>query len=394
MQTVIHLLYDFQSALRKPTAMNVSVVFDRRKKGKNGSFELYIYVSRYDFAYLATKITIPRNFYDAKLNRVSYRHQQAGTFNRTIDNMVRAITDAWHNMTLSGKEVTCKALIEAAVKPQKITLNSYMKEQFELDKPLLSPGRIKHVKAVLNDFDAFGSFTLDEFTGDVLRRFHNHLLTKKQSWSTGTNHGVLKKYITRAHQEGLVARNVYQNYKIPPSREKRIFLNSDELDLLRAYKGHPRLERVRDVFLFMCLTGLAYSDMDQLSWSNVVSHEGRNFIIKNRQKTNITQTVPLFDEALKLMQLNTDGRRIFSSISGQKINQYLKELAAICNIRKEITSHSARHTFATILLTRGVPLESVSTMLGHKNLKTTMIYGQIVAQKLTNDMERLGITGI
>ena len=374
--------------------MTIQVIFDRRKQGKNGAFELYIYVSSRDFVYLSTKVRIGRSYYDKKTNRVSYKHPTANALNYQINQLVRSIEDAHLTMLRNNKTVTVAALLEAVTNPHTLTLNDYMKQQIEIDIPLLSHGRIKHVRSAIKDFDQFGTYALDDFTADVLRKYHNHLITHMQITSTSKNHGVIKKYVSRAHADGLMKKNPYAAFKIPAANIKRIYLEEDELNRLRAYAGHPRLEKVRDIFLFMINTGMGYSDMASLTPDHIVEANKTMYLIKKRQKTDVTQTVPLFDEALQLIAKHSDGKKLFPSISGQKLNQYLKELATLCQITKEITSHTARHTFATLLITRGVPMESVSVMLGHSNLKTTAIYGQIISRKLSKDLERLDIKGL
>jgi len=374
--------------------MNITVVFDRRKTGKKGSFELFIYVSKQDHMYRATKVSIDRQFYDPKTNRVSFKHPKAAALNIEINTQIRKIEDYELYCLRMQLPLSCQAITQQLLKPKSYSLNLYMREQLELDKPSLAPSRYKQVRSMLNNFDKFGNHTFLSFDADMLRKFHNHLLLTMQETTTNKNHKVIKKYISRAHGDGLIQRNVYTNFKITPANVKRIYLTSDELKLLREYKGHQRIERVRDLFLFMCLSGIAFSDMTQLTPANMIKLDDRFFIVKKRQKTNVEQMVPLFDEAKALIDKYRTNERLFPAISNQKMNVYLKELADVCGIVKEITSHTSRHTFATLLLTAGMPLESVSRMLGHSALKTTQLYAELLSRKLANDFDRLKIEGI
>jgi site-specific recombinase XerD len=291
-------------------------------------------------------------------------------------------------------EVTCEGIRKNLLKPLSKSMNIYMNEQFELDKPTLSEGRIRQVQSILNNFDAYGSFTFISFDDDALRGYHNHLLKTMQDTTTKKNHNVIKKYLSRAFRSGLVQRNIYDNFKIPKEAEKRVFLTSDELERLRQYKGVERIEKVRDRFLFMCLTGFAFTDLNQLTPLHIFEESGKKYIIKERQKTDIVQVVPLLPEALALIEIYSNDEFLFPDMSNQRMNAYLKELGDICQVKKEITSHVARHTFATILLTNGMPLESISKMMGHATTKMTGRYAQMLTQKLSNDFERLKIKGL
>lgn len=155
-----------------------------------------------------------------------------------------------------------------------------------------------------------------------------------------------------------------------------------------------RLCQVRDIFLFSCYTGLAYVDVRQLTSANIViGMDGEKWIFTHRQKTDVPSKIPLLPQALAIVEkysnhpycINT--KKLLPVLSNQKTNEYIKELAAICGINKEFTFHTARHTFATtVTLTNGVPIESVSKMLGHKNLRTTQHYAKILDKKVSQDM--------
>ncbi len=155
-----------------------------------------------------------------------------------------------------------------------------------------------------------------------------------------------------------------------------------------------RLELVRDIFIFCCFTGLAYVDVKGLKQDHIgIGIDGQKWIFKNRQKTDTKSKIPLLPRAEEILNkyqnnpkcLNED--RVLPVLSNQKMNGYLKEIADLCQIPKEITFHMARHTFATsITLSNGVPIESVSKMLGHKNIQTTQHYARVLDQKVSNDM--------
>ncbi len=158
-----------------------------------------------------------------------------------------------------------------------------------------------------------------------------------------------------------------------------------------------RLSQVRDIFLFCCYTGLAYADVEKLS-SNQIGRgvDGKSWVFTDRTKTKTASNIPLLSPATALLEKYKDHPEavskgcLFPVSSNQKMNAYLKEIADLCGIAKTLTTHVARHTFATtVTLTNGVPLETVSSMLGHKNIKTTQIYAKVVQKKVSQDMEKL-----
>jgi len=154
---------------------------------------------------------------------------------------------------------------------------------------------------------------------------------------------------------------------------------------------------VRDMFVFSCYTGLSYVDMINLKPENIVANEeGDRWIRTCREKTLIPVNLPLLPQALTILdkyknniRALSDGR-VFPIISNQKVNSYLKELADLCGITKNVTFHIARHTFATtVTLSNGVPIETVSKILGHTKITTTQIYAKVVERKLKEDMQNL-----
>ena len=190
----------------------------------------------------------------------------------------------------------------------------------------------------------------------------------------------------------------YLNFKGKFKKVDKAILTKVELDLMaRKEFASDRLAQVRDTFLFCCFTGLAYSDIQKLERSQITRGiDGEQWIFSKRTKTNVKSHIPLLPEALEIIERYKDhplceSRGLVLPVpSNQKMNDYLKEIAVICGIDKILTSHVARHTFATtITLQNGVPIESVSKMLGHTNIRTTQIYAKILDTKVSEDMQAL-----
>lgn len=204
-----------------------------------------------------------------------------------------------------------------------------------------------------------------------------------------------KQVINKAIRAGLIFVDPFNGYKISTERVDRGFLTEDELEKMMSKNfASARLNQVRDIFIFACFTGLAYIDLAHLRVDNIQKmFDGRWWIVTHRQKTNTKVMVPLLPPAMKILKKYegefTDGK-LLPIITNQKLNCYLKEIADICGINKNITFHLARHTFATTMtLGKGVPIESVSKMLGHTNIQTTQIYARITNDKISKDMEIL-----
>ena len=147
------------------------------------------------------------------------------------------------------------------------------------------------------------------------------------------------------------------------------------------------------MFVFCCLTGLAYSDVSKLRKENIIfGINGEKQINIHRTKTKTLARIPLLEKPQELLEKYQDdvyctyNNKLLPVKSNQKHNAYLKEIGNICGTTKNLTTHTARHTFATLMLTKGVSMESVSSMLGHTNIRTTQIYGKIVDEKVVNEM--------
>jgi site-specific recombinase XerD len=190
-------------------------------------------------------------------------------------------------------------------------------------------------------------------------------------------------------------KNPFNNYKSKIKEVERDFLSEEELQsILNKDFKTDRLSLVRDIFIFSCFTGLAYIDVKNLTKSHIgIGIDGERWIYTHRQKTESASKIPILpitqmiiDKYENHPQSNNQAV-LLPILSNQKMNSYLKEIAAICEIEKELTFHIARHTFATtVTLTNGVPIESVSKMLGHKNIKTTQHYAKILDKKVSDDM--------
>ena len=207
--------------------------------------------------------------------------------------------------------------------------------------------------------------------------------------------GFIKKIINIAIKSDLINHNPFANYKIQFEKVDRGYLTEQELNLLIKKKFLiKRLEQVRDIFVFACFTGLSYIDVKELSKDHIrISFDGNTWIMTKRSKSNVSVNVPLMDIPKKILEKYNDelpDDKVLPVLSNQKMNAYLKEIGDVCGITKNLTFHLARHTFATtVTLAKGIPIETVSKMLGHTNIQTTQIYARITNEKISKDMRGL-----
>ena len=204
----------------------------------------------------------------------------------------------------------------------------------------------------------------------------------------------LKHIFSLARNEGLMTVNPFSSYVNSYTGVDRGYLSEEELvRLMEAPVQGGIEERVRDLFLFSCFTGLSYVDIKNLREENIQQFfDGCWWVIVRRHKTHVESNVRLLDVPLKLVEKyrgrSGDGR-VFPVPSDNCCNENLKRLAARCDIRTHVTFHVGRHTFATMSLNRGMPVETLSRILGHTNIRTTQIYAKITNRKISEDMARL-----
>jgi integrase len=207
-----------------------------------------------------------------------------------------------------------------------------------------------------------------------------------------------KKIVLICVKNGWLARDPFFAFSMAKQEVDRRPLDEYELRAVEMKKfKNERLQKVRDIFLFCCYTGLSYVDVQKLKRSEIIDgFDGRKWLSIKRQKTDTPSKIPLLAVPLQILDRYSDHiqcisqDRLLPVMTNQRMNSYLKEIADVCGIERNITFHLARHTFATtVTLSNNVPIESVSKMLGHKDLRTTQHYAKIVDKKVSNDMEDL-----
>lgn len=244
---------------------------------------------------------------------------------------------------------------------------------------------------LLCKFDKIKSFS--DLTPSMIKAFDDFIKEDNRKRTQVTIHGIhkrLKPYVHEAYELGYIKDDPYDKYTVSRGKSKdREFLNMTEIDTIKNKQGlNDCLRRVRDLFLFGCYTGMAYSDIEKFNAEMDVEHDGENsFITGKRQKTDTSFFVMLLPPAIEILARYNN---VLPIISLQKYNLFLKALGIACDIKKTLTSHIARHTFATtVTLANDVPLEVVSRMLGHTDIKTTQIYAKVLNTSIEKHMKKL-----
>jgi site-specific recombinase XerD len=267
-----------------------------------------------------------------------------------------------------------------------------------------APGTLERYKTVKKHLEDFlkadyklNDIPLKKINHQFILDFEYYLKTTRSCGHNSTLKYIknFKKIVRIAMANGWITTDPFLNYKVRLDVVNREYLTKEEIETMLNKDLHtPRLSQVRDIFIFCCFTGLAYSDVKKLTSNNLVMGiDGERWIKVNRTKTDTRSSIPLLPTALDIIAKYKDHPEVIIKevllpvLSNQKSNAYLKEIAELCNINKNLTTHLARHTFATtVTLTNGVPIESVSKMLGHSSIRSTQHYAKIIDRKVSDDM--------
>ena len=377
------------------------------KEGKT-SVMLRIYLNNERLSLGSTGISVKSSQWDKEKERIKGRTTEALNTNLQLDNIASGLQSIFRRIEMSDVVSLERIKSEFLGKKEEIDtlMQLFEKHNGDVAKQVgVSVGKAtlqkynvckRHFSEFLEKQYKRSDLKLTELTYVVIREFDLYLRTEVgQNPNTATKTMKTFKTITLLGQKmGVLLHDPFMNHRFHIEPVNRGFLTDEEI-LLIANKdlGISRLELVRDIFIFSCFTGLAYIDVSNLTPDHIVTLGDKQWIMTQRQKTSVETNVLLLDIP-KAIIAKYGGKtyrngKLFPMLTNQKTNSYLKEIADICGIKKNLTFHLARHTFATMSLSKGVPMESVSKMLGHTNIRTTQIYARITNKKIEHDMEEL-----
>ena len=377
------------------------------KEGKT-SVMLRIYLNNERLSLGSTGISVKSSQWDKEKERIKGRTTEALNTNLQLDNIASGLQSIFRRIEMSDVVSLERIKSEFLGKKEEIDtlMQLFEKHNGDVAKQIgVSVGKAtlqkynvckRHFSEFLEKQYKRSDLKLTELTYVVIREFDLYLRTEVgQNPNTATKTMKTFKTITLLGQKmGVLLHDPFMNHRFHIEPVNRGFLTDEEI-LLIANKdlGISRLELVRDIFIFSCFTGLAYIDVSNLTPDHIVTLGDKQWIMTQRQKTSVETNVLLLDIPKAIIakyggKIYRNGK-LFPMLTNQKTNSYLKEIADICGIKKNLTFHLARHTFATMSLSKGVPMESVSKMLGHTNIRTTQIYARITNKKIEHDMEEL-----
>lgn len=276
------------------------------------------------------------------------------------------------------------------------------KESKRVEAGLLTKGTFNRYKRFVSTFFSYiatqrkrKDLLLTEITEDLLEDFLNHL-----ECVCGYNHNTAIKYLrfvvsslNYAKTRGYIPNNPVAALSYVENPSDRGYLTTEELRLIEKVELKSHLSIVRDVFLFSCYTGISYKDVFNLTERNLITNKGTQWLVFRRQKTSQLSQIFLLDKALNIIKKYESERpidgRLLPVFCNQVINRDLKKISDKCGITKNLSYHLARHTFATLSLTYGVSMETVSKTLGHSSIRTTQIYARILPQKMEAELSHL-----
>ncbi|QBO59632.1 site-specific integrase [Chryseobacterium salivictor] len=359
---------------------------------------------------ISTKRTSKPLKWNSAMQKVSGTSEENRLLNFYLKTFEQKVYETYHELMRDKEIVTCEALknkllgrgeLNRTLIPVFQDHNDRMEKlvgkEFAQGTLVRYKTTIKHTKEFLKWKYNISDIDMKKIDYGFLNDFEFFLRTEKSC----NNNSAVKyiknfgKIIRICLANGWMERDPFLNYHSKFDEVTREFLNEDEIEMLFAKDfKNERLSLVRDIFLFSCFTGLAYIDTQQLTEHNItIGLDNNKWIFTKRQKTKTTSNIPLLFQAEKIIEkykmnpICINKGRLLPVLSNQKMNAYLKEIADICGVNKELTYHIARHTFATtITLSNGVSIESVSKMLGHKSIKTTQHYAKILDKKVSEDM--------
>ncbi|SDH06065.1 Site-specific recombinase XerD [Flavobacterium omnivorum] len=362
---------------------------------------------------IASKRYIEPSKWDNKLQKITGISDEVKSLNRYLKTLEQEVYDAHHNMMKDKTASTStflKAKLQGTDQRARMLIPIFQDHNNKVETLVgqeFAPGTLERYKTSLKHTVEFIQWKYSVSDIDIKDIDHSFITeyefflrsVRKCANNTAIKYiKNFKKIVKICISNGWLDKDPFANYKSKIREVERDYLTQEEVqDIYSKEFATERLNLVKDIFVFSCFTGLAYIDVKNLTVSNIsMGIDGGKWIFTHRQKTETASRIPLLPipEELLLKYANhpqcINEDKLLPILSNQKMNSYLKEIADVCGINKDLTFHIARHTFATtVTLTNGVPIESVSKMLGHKSIKTTQHYAKILDKKVSEDMDLL-----
>lgn len=359
------------------------------------------------------KKTIEPKLWNVAKGKANEKNHYCKELNLYLDAVKLRLMKLQRDMELDGELVTTRSLINRYLgkdQPVRHTLMEVFREHNEKCKKLagidMAPATVVRYETSLKHTLAFMKHTyrkddiyLDELSRQFIEDYEFYMKTEKKcSHNTTTKYlKNFKKIIRIALEKEWLKKDPFIGVKFTLDDVERDFLEAHEIQKIWTKEIEiERLAQVRDIFIFCAMTGLAFSDVKQLKPEHIaIDINGKKWIRKARQKTKNMCNIPLREIPLEIIDkykehpyCQTHGV-LLPVLCNQKMNAYLKELTDICGIKKQISTHTARHSFATYALANGVSMESVAKMLGHSDTKMTRHYARVLDSTIMREMSNI-----
>lgn len=395
---------------------NFSLLFylKKPKNNKKGSTPVYLRITVNGVRKeIATGRCCEPERWNSQSGRGNGTKEDIKSLNAFLDTLQVKVHEARRQIVDSDVTVTSellKSILKGEHTKPRMILEAFQEHNMKFSELVgkeFAPATLLRYKTSLEHTQRFiqwkyqrNDFEITNISYDFISSYVHYLKTVRSCNQNTTAKYIanFRKIINECIKQGWLKQDPFFGFKLAKKEVKREVLTMEEIETLSKKDFHvDRLNQIRDIFLFCCYTGLAYVDIKQLKSTDIsIGIDGEDWIFTERQKTDVETRIPLLPFAKVLVEkykkhpeCATKGK-VLPVPSNQKTNAYLKEIADLCGITKTLTSHIARHTFATtITLSNGVPIETVSKMLGHKNLRTTQHYAKILDLKVANDMKNL-----
>ncbi|WP_158848496.1 site-specific integrase [Algibacter sp. L1A34] len=364
---------------------------------------------------ISLKRRVPLSLWDPKKKRLRGNSKEAQNANQYLDQVYTQLFQIYQDLKFKDELITAKLIksLYTGDDQQSKSLKNIFSYHSQKIANTLASGSIRNFGITENYVFKFlekKKSTTDIYLNQLNFEFLSHFeLFLCDIWPVGHPKALsnntrmkhiqrLRKVITLAYHLEWIDRDPFVRWKMAYDKTNREFLSEAELKNLEDKVFiSKRLDRVRDLFVFSCYTGISYVDIMNLKPNNlVISIDGGNWIMTKRQKTDTVVKVPLLAQALDIVNKYKDhpstvvNDSLLPVLTNEKLNVFLKEVANFVGIQKNLTFHMARHTFATtVTLSNGVPIETVSKLLGHTKISTTQIYARVLENKISTDMNAL-----
>jgi len=348
-----------------------------------------------------TGVSVGIDFWDIESESIKKNHEKAKDYNLIIDNCKARINDIFVRYRLQHKELTPELLKKEYLVPSiYIDFYAWLRKTIQARRgSVLKETTYKQHLVLISKLESFKKdLTFAEIDEQFINNFTAWLKRSPQNNNVGTVHNTLKKFKTYIHiaiRDKIINTNPFEHVKMIRSYPDRDFLSESELNsVLALYKKNilPFSQQiVLRHFLFQCFTGLRISDVRQVKFENIINNMLVFTAVKSQTTKPITLKIPLCAPALKLIKDENTREHgyIFKLLAEQTINRLLKEIISRddINIKKKITTHSGRHTFATIFLKKTKNIVALKELLGHSNIQTTMVYAHLLTDDLISEMK-------